>query len=102
MDCLIRFWNNLKYNYIIMSNLRTTLLTNVFNEEYLLPFWLYHHKDMFDDIIIVDYNSTDKSLDICKLICPRCKIIKTRNKFFDAEDIDKEFRIQTLFGRYLF
>jgi UDP-glucose 4-epimerase len=70
---------------------KSTLLTNIFNEEYLLPFWLHHHKDMFDDIIIVDYNSTDKSIEICKSICPRCKIIQTRNEYFDAEEIDKEF-----------
>jgi len=70
---------------------KTTLLTNVFNEEYLLPFWLNHHKNMFDEIIVIDYNSTDKSIEICKSICPGCKIIKTRNQYFDAEEIDKEF-----------
>ena len=74
-----------------MNFSKTTLLTNIYNEEYLLPFWLNHHKNMFDDIIVIDYNSTDKSIEICKSICPNCKIIKTRNLFFDAEDIDKEF-----------
>lgn len=74
-----------------MSVIKTTLLTNIFNEEYLLPFWLNHHKNMFDEIIIIDYNSTDKSIEICKSICPECKIIKTRNEYFDAEEIDKEF-----------
>ena len=70
---------------------KTTLLTNVFNEEYLLPFWLNHHKDMFDELIVIDYNSTDKSIEICKSICPNCTIIKTRNQYFDAQDIDIEF-----------
>ena len=74
-----------------MSDIKTTLLTNVFNEEYLLPFWLEHHKNMFDDIIVIDYNSTDKSIELCKSICPKCKIIKTRNQYFDAVEIDKEF-----------
>ena len=74
-----------------MSYSKSTLLTNVFNEEYLLPFWLHHHKDMFDEIIVIDYNSTDKSMEICKKICPECKIIKTRNEYFDAQEIDKEF-----------
>jgi UDP-glucose 4-epimerase len=74
-----------------MSVIKTTLLTNVFNEEYLLPFWLNHHKNMFDEIIVIDYNSTDNSMDICKSICPDCKIIKTRNKYFGAVDIDTEF-----------
>jgi len=76
---------------IISNNLKTTLLTNIYNEEYLLPFWLQHHKNMFDDIIIIDYRSTDKSVEICKKICPNCKIITTRNQYFDAEGIDSEF-----------
>jgi UDP-glucose 4-epimerase len=46
---------------------------------------------MFDEIIVIDYNSTDKSIEICKSICPECKIIKTRNECFEAEEIDKEF-----------
>jgi|688.fasta_scaffold219953_1 UDP-glucose 4-epimerase len=70
---------------------KTTLLTNVFNEEYLLPFWLNHHKEMFDDLVVVDYNSTDRSIEICKKICPNCKIISTRNSHFDAIKIDEEF-----------
>lgn len=73
-----------------MSFSKTTLLTHIFNEEYLLPFWLNHHKDMFDEIIVVDYNSTDKSLEICKSICPECKIIKSRNTDFGAIDVDRE------------
>lgn len=71
--------------------MKTTLLTNIYNEEYLLPFWLNHHKDMFDDIIIIDYRSTDKSIEICKTICPNCTIITTKNKYYDASDIDIEF-----------
>lgn len=73
-----------------MSFMKTTLLTNIYNEEYLLPFWLRHHKDMFDDIIIINYYSTDKSIEICKSICPNCKIIETRNPTFGAEEADKE------------
>jgi hypothetical protein len=70
-----------------MNTIKTTLITNVYNEEYLLPFWLTHHKDMFDDLIIIDYNSTDKSMEICKTIWPECKII-TCNNHFDAEEND--------------
>lgn len=71
-------------------SLKTTLISHIFNEEYLLPFWLTHHKNMFDEIIIVDYNSSDKSLEICKSICPECKIIKTQNQWFDAVNTDIE------------
>ena len=73
-----------------MPSSKTTLLTHIYNEEYLLPFWLHHHKDMFDDIIIIDYRSTDTSLDICKSICPNCKIIPTKNPDFGAKYIDSE------------
>ena len=73
-----------------MNTDKKTLITHIFNEEYLLPFWLHHHKDMFDEIIIIDYNSTDKSIEICKNMCPQCRIITTQNKFFEAKEIDKE------------
>ena len=74
----------------MLSLVNTTLLTHIFNEEYLLPLWLRHHKDMFDNIIIVDYNSTDRSIEICRSICPECIIIKTQNDCFGAELIDRE------------
>ena len=70
--------------------MQTTLITHIYNEEYLLPFWLINHKDMFDNIIIIDYNCTDRSLEICKKICPNCKIIPSRNEYFDAQEADKE------------
>ena len=70
--------------------MNTTLLTHIFNEEYLLPFWLNHHKNMFDNLIVIDYNSTDNSLEICKNIWPECTIIKTRNKYFEAIEVDRE------------
>lgn len=73
----------------MISN-KTTLLSHIYNEEYLLPFWLIHHKDMFDDIIIVDYRSNDNSVAICKKICPNCKIITTRNEDFCANAVDNE------------
>lgn len=73
-----------------METVNTTLISHIFNEEYLLPFWLNHHKDMFDKIIIIDYNSTDNSIEICKTICPECQIIKSRNNCFDAEKVDAE------------
>ncbi len=69
---------------------KATLLTHIYNEEYLLPFWLEHHKKIFDDLVVVDYNSTDSSLEICRRLWPDCKIISSRNKDFDAEFVDNE------------
>jgi len=71
--------------------MRTTVLTNVFNEEWLLPFWLEHHKDMFDHGVVLDYHSTDGSMDFVRRICPHWDIRTTRNEFFDAKQIDLEF-----------
>ena len=68
-----------------------TVLTNVFNEEYLLPFWLEHHRKIFDHGIVIDYRSTDSSMDIVRKMCPTWEIRTTRNSHFDAHDIDTEF-----------
>jgi len=73
------------------TSTKMTVLTNVFNEEYLLPFWLEHHKKIFDHGIIVDYRSTDRSMEICRAICPTWTIITSKNEKFGAFDIDREF-----------
>jgi hypothetical protein len=31
-----------------------TLLSHFYNEEYLLPFWIEHHKKQFDYAILID------------------------------------------------
>ena len=56
----------------------------------MLPFWLNHHKKIFDHGIMIDYGSTDKSVDIIKFIVPNWTIIKSRNTHFDALDCDLE------------
>lgn len=71
--------------------MKSTCFINIFNEEYLLPFWLHHHKDIFDKIVVVDYRSTDASMELCRRICPSCEIRTTRNEYFGAVEIDKEF-----------
>jgi len=68
----------------------TTVISHFFNEEYLLPWWLEHHKNMFDHGIMIDYNSTDRSVEIIKRICPTWEIIRSRNQFFGAREIDSE------------
>lgn len=67
---------------------KVTLISHIYNEEYLLPSWLEHHKNMVDEIVIVDYNSTDTSLDICKRY--NCKILPSKNEMFQANLIDEE------------
>uniref|UniRef100_A0A6C0HE45 Methyltransferase type 11 domain-containing protein n=1 Tax=viral metagenome TaxID=1070528 RepID=A0A6C0HE45_9ZZZZ len=70
--------------------MNSTVLIHIYNEEYLLPFWLNHHKNIFNHGIIIDYRSTDKSIEIYKQICPNWDIIISRNLYFTAIDVDQE------------
>lgn len=67
-----------------------TIITHFYNEEFLLPFWLEHHKKIFDFGVLIDYGSTDKSLEICRKICPHWQIIPSAHVFFDHKLCDQE------------
>jgi len=60
-----------------------TLTCHFYNEEYLLPWWLNHHKDKFVHGIMLDCGSTDNSVSIIKDICPTWEVVASKNKFFD-------------------
>lgn len=66
------------------------LISHFYNEEYLLKWWLPYHKNMFDHGVMIDYHSTDKSVDLIKEICPSWEIIKTNNQDFDAFKVEEE------------
>jgi len=68
---------------------KLTVFTNVYNEEYMLPFWLEHHKRIFDHGVVFDWDSTDSSMDIVRKICPTWEIIKAPQKYFDAYQNDE-------------
>ena len=44
--------------------MKKVLLTHIFNEEYLLPFWIKQHRELFDHLVVVDRFSTDRSREI--------------------------------------
>jgi hypothetical protein len=67
-----------------------TILAHFYNEEYLLPWWLEHHKQIFDHGVMIDYNSTDRSREIIKEICPDWAIIDTVNTNFDPSPLEVE------------
>lgn len=70
-----------------------TLLSHFYNEEYLLPHWLEHHKKIFTHGIMVDYDSTDNSVDIIKEICPNWLIVKSMNRDFGNDTINSEIEL---------
>jgi len=61
------------------SREKMTVISHVYNEEYLIPFWLKHTARIFDHGIIVDYCSTDRTREIIKEICPTWEVITTKN-----------------------
>jgi hypothetical protein len=56
----------------------------------MLPWFLNHHKQIFDHGVMIDYHSTDRSREIIKEICPTWDIITSRNPNFQADLIDTE------------
>lgn len=67
-----------------------TVICHFFNEEYLLPWWLQHHRKIFDHGIMIDYRSTDRSRKIIQEMCPTWQIVDSRNEYFDSAIIDRE------------
>jgi hypothetical protein len=67
-----------------------TIVSHFYNEEYLLPFWLEHHKKYFDHGIMINYASTDNSVNIIKNICPDWEIFDSENEYFEPMLIDIE------------
>lgn len=70
--------------------MKKTILCHFYNEEYLLPWWLKHHRQFFDHGIMINYASTDNSVNIIKELCPTWEIVESKNKDFIGDDIDTE------------
>lgn len=70
---------------------RLLLVSHVFNEEFLLPFFIDHHADMFDAAVIIDYNSTDRSVQLIRSLAPKTwRIVPSRTERFDADACDEQ------------
>ena len=68
-----------------------TLITHFYNEEYLLPFWIKHHRDIFDSAILINYKSTDNSVNLIKKLAPSSwRVFDSANDNFDAQLCDLE------------
>jgi hypothetical protein len=78
------------FSNITTKPVNATLLCHFYNEEYLLPFWLKHHRSMFSHGIMIDYHSTDRSKQIIKELCPTWEIRTSRNQNFKADMVDNE------------
>ena len=52
------------------SVLASRMVTHFRDEELLLPFFIIHHAPMFDRVIAIDYNSTDRSVQLFEEYAP--------------------------------
>ena len=67
-----------------------SVICHFYNEEYLLPWWLEHHKKLFDYGLMINYKSTDRSVEIINQICPDWQVVDSVNPEFSAVDADDE------------
>lgn len=70
--------------------MKKTLFSHFYNEEYLLPWWLKHHRELFDHGVMVNYASTDSSVEIIRELCPTWDIVDSVNSDFDATKVESE------------
>lgn len=70
--------------------MKKVLFTHIYNEEYLLPFWIKQHRDLFDHLVVVDRFSTDNSRDIIGDMWPGAEIHTSAYPQFDGLKTDYE------------
>ena len=68
------------------------IISHFLNEEFLLPYWLKHHVPMFDHGIMIDYGSSDASVDIIQELAPDWEIRRTKVEKFEEPFIGLEIQ----------
>ena len=74
------------------SRRKVLLLTHQRNEELLMPFFIIQHAPMFDNAILIDFESNDKTLELIeKYAPPSWKVVNsTTGSSFDAVETDTQ------------
>ena len=76
------------------------LFSHFYNEEYILPFWLRHHRELFDMGVLIDHQSTDSSCEIVRELTPHWEVLPTEDDHWDiyysdlAEMVKQEKRFE--------
>ena len=70
---------------------KVVLFSHFYNEELLLPFWIDHHRHMFDYAMLVNFNSTDRSVDIIRSRAPEGWKVHHWGSNFDLVKFRKDF-----------
>lgn len=78
---------------------QSVVICHVYNEELLLPFWLAHHRRLFDHGVIIDYASTDRTREIAERGGGGWEVRPSRNEWFDPAAVDAEvMEVEAEFG----
>ena len=70
--------------------MKKVLLTHIYNEAYLLEFWLKLHRNLFDHLVVIDRFSTDRSREVIGDLWPGAEIHTSTDREFDALKCDYE------------
>ncbi len=70
--------------------MKTLVISHFYNEEFFLPYWLKTHLPLFDHGVLIDYQSTDRSVEICRGLAPHWEVRQSRNAMFAAVANDEE------------
>jgi hypothetical protein len=69
--------------------MRSTVITHIYNEAFLLPYWIAHHQKIFDHGVVIDYASTDESVEIVERMAPTWEVRQSPHSEFSAELLDE-------------
>jgi len=70
---------------------KVAMITHFYNEEFLLPQFIRHHSSMFDKVILINQQSTDKSERIIASEAPPSWIVvPSTSETFSADQIDAQ------------
>jgi len=74
------------------TRIKTLLITHQRNEKMLMPFFIIHHASMFDEAILIDYDSDDETVSIIEKFAPETwKVVASKHgRVFDIAGSDKE------------
>ena len=71
---------------------KAVMVTHQRNEELLLPFFIMQHAPMFDKVLLIDFKSDDRSLEIIERFAPPSweLITSSTGEIFDASKTDEQ------------
>ncbi len=56
----------------------------------MLQWWIPHHLEKFDEAVIIDYESTDNTVEMIRELAPHWKIVKPYSKTFKTIEVDTQ------------